>query len=80
MRVRGNSGLIRFFLGPWGRILIMGSALLVILVLGIFTFFYARYSRVIDEKLSAGPFANNAMIFAAPESVGVGDAVTPDDE
>jgi penicillin-binding protein 1B len=78
VRVRGNSGLIRFFLGPWGRILIMGSALLVILVLGIFTFFYARYSRVIDEKLSAGPFANNAMIFAAPESVGVGDAVTPD--
>jgi len=54
----------------------MISALLVIVVLSAFTYFYARYSRVIDEKLRAGPFANNAKIFAAPESVGVGDVET----
>src|ERR1035438_1325453 len=68
LRISGNSSLTRFFLGPIGRILIMGCALLVILVLGVFTFFYARYSRAVDAKLNAGPFANNAEIFAAPES------------
>jgi penicillin-binding protein 1B len=79
VRVPGNSGLARFLLGPLGRILIMGCAIVVIILLSAFTFFYARYSRVIDEKLRAGPFANNAKIFAAPESVGVGDALTPND-
>jgi len=79
VRVPGNSGLTRFFLGPVGRILIMGSALFVIVLMGAFIYFYARYSKVIDEKLRAGPFANNAQIFAAPESVGVGDALSPND-
>jgi penicillin-binding protein 1B len=79
VRIPGNSALTKFFLGPVGRLLIMGSALATILVMGAFIYFYARYSRVIDEKLAAGPFANNAKIFAAPESVGVGDALSPSD-
>ena len=77
LRIPGNSALTKFFLGPVGRVLIMGSALLTILLMGAFIVFYARYSRVIDEKLRAGPFANNAKIFAAPESVGVGDPMAP---
>jgi penicillin-binding protein 1B len=32
---------------------------------------------MIDEKLRAGPFANTAKIFAAPESVAVGEVATP---
>src|ERR1039457_3717012 len=79
LRIPTGSTLARFFLSPIGRAMIMGGALLVIVMLGGFTFFYARYSRVIDEKLNAGPFANNARIFAAPESVGVGDAMSPND-
>lgn len=79
VRVPGNSALTRFFLGPVGRVLIMGCALFTILLMGAFIYFYARYSKVIDEKLRAGPFANNAKIFAAPESVGVGDPLSPTD-
>ena len=79
VRIPGNSALTKFFLGPVGRILIMGGAICTILFMGVFIYFYARYSRVIDEKLRAGPFANNAKIFAAPESVGVGDALSPTD-
>ena len=79
LRIPTDSALARFFLSSVGRAAIMGGALLVIVMLGVFTFFYARYSRVIDEKLNAGPFANNAKIFAAPESVGVGDAISPND-
>jgi penicillin-binding protein 1B len=79
LRIPGNSALTKFFLGPVGRIFIMGGALCTILVMGAFIYFYARYSKVIDEKLAAGPFANNARIFAAPESVGVGDTMSPND-
>jgi penicillin-binding protein 1B len=79
VRVPRNSSLTRFFLGPIGRILIMGGALFTIVLMGAFIYFYARYSKVIDEKLRAGPFANNAKIFAAPESVGVGDSLSPND-
>ena len=79
LRIPGNSALTKFFLGPVGRVLIMGGALCTILLMAVFIYFYARYSKVIDEKLATGPFANNARIFAAPESVGVGDAISPAD-
>ncbi len=77
VRVAGTSGLARFFLGPFGRILIIGFAAVVILGAAVFTYFYAQYARVFDEKLKAGLFANTAKIFAAPDSVAVGETLTP---
>jgi len=79
LRIPRSSWLARWILGPVGRFLLIGLALMVILTLGFFTFFYARYSRLIDEKLRAGVFANTAKIYAAPQSVAVGDVVTPAD-
>jgi penicillin-binding protein 1B len=78
LRIPHGSGFAHLILGPTGRILIVVFSLCVIAGLGAFTFFYARYARVIDEKLRAGVFANSAKIFAAPESVSVGDAIPPD--
>ncbi len=75
----GKDGVARFVLGRGGRILVIGLSLILILGLGAFTYFYYIYARVIDEKLKAGPFANTAKLFAAPESVSVGDAKTPAD-
>jgi len=77
VRVPQGAGLARFLLGPVGRLLVIGFALFMILALGTFTYFYAKYSRMIDEKLRVGPFANTAKIFAAPESVAVGEVATP---
>src|SRR4051794_26836176 len=77
LRIPRSSGLTRFFLGPWGRTLLIAVSLFVIAVLGTFTYFYAKYARVIDERLRAGVFANSAKIFAAPESISVGDATAP---
>src|ERR1035438_123749 len=77
VRVPQGAGLTRFLLGPVGRFLVIGLALFIVLSLGTFTYFYAKYSRLIDEKLRAGPFANTAKIFAAPESVAVGEVATP---
>ncbi len=79
LRIPRGSGFTRLILGPTGRIVIILVSLFAIAGLGAFTYFYARYARIIDEKLRAGIFANSAKIFAAPESVSVGDAMTPND-
>jgi penicillin-binding protein 1B len=76
-RVPKGARLTRFFLGPAGRVLLVGLAVFTVLGVGAFTFFYAKYARLIDQKLRAGPFANTAKIFAAAETVSVGDAITP---
>jgi len=77
VRIPRKAGLARFFLRPFGRVLLIGFALITVLWLGVFLYFYVKYARVIDERLRAGVFANSAKIFAAPETVGVGDAATP---
>jgi penicillin-binding protein 1B len=77
VRVPKNAGLAQFFLKPAGRFLVLGFSLFVLLSLGFFTYFYVSYSRLIDQKLRAGPFANTAKLYAAPESVAVGDQMTP---
>jgi penicillin-binding protein 1B len=77
VRVPKNAGLAQFFLKPAGRILVIGTALLVVLGLGVFTYNYSKYSRLIDAKLRAGPFAVTAKLFAAPQSVAVGETLTP---
>jgi len=77
VRVPKNAGLAQFFLKPAGRALVIAFALFTILGLSVFTYFYTRYSRMIDAKLRVGPFTNTAKLFAAPETVAVGDATTP---
>jgi penicillin-binding protein 1B len=76
MKLR-TSGLARFVLGPVGRTLIIAFSVIVIAALMTFTYFYAKYATVIDERLRAGVFANSAKIFAAPVSVAVGDIASP---
>src|SRR5581483_8495311 len=79
VRVAGKSAVARFFLGKAGRALILTFSLLVIVGVAVFTYYYAKYARLFDEKLKAGLFANSAKIFAAPDSISVGDGLKPSD-
>ena len=79
VRVPRTSRLARFFLSRFGRFLIVSFSLVIIAGFGAFAYFYSHYARLFDEKLKAGLFANSAKIFAAPESVSVGDAGSPSD-
>ena len=79
VRVPENAFLARVFLGRVGRVVVLGGALITIIALGTFTYFYASYSQLVDEKLRGDPIASTSRIFAAPESVGVGDVITPGD-
>src|SRR5258708_5087180 len=46
--------------------LLVGSA-------AFFSFFYFRYSRIIDERLQGPVFPNVSQIYAAPEELRIGD-------
>lgn len=60
-----------------GRIAVGAAAALTLVFLGVFTFYYVRYSHLIDRKLRAGPFQSTSMVFAAPRVVEVGDEISP---
>ena len=58
----------------------LGAGLLVFLAAaGAFVYYYVRFSRVIDARLSGDVFNNASLIFAAPTPVLVGEAITPDE-
>lgn len=67
----------RFILNPWGRGIIIGAAVLFTLTLGVFTYFYVKYSRLVEAKLRMGAFANTSMLFAGPQLIAVGDVFSP---
>jgi len=79
VKVPREARIARFFLGPFGRGLIVLGALLTVGSLGVFTYYYSKYSRLIDQKLQVGPFANTSKIYATPEIVAVGDPATPEE-
>ncbi len=68
---------MRFALHPVGKILVVLLVLGFTTGLAVFTYYYVKYSRLIEAKLAAGPFANTSMLFAAPRTVDVGDIADP---
>ncbi|MBV8820676.1 MAG: PBP1A family penicillin-binding protein, partial [Acidobacteriaceae bacterium] len=63
----------RWLFHPVAKKLLAVIITLVTLCLIVIAFFYVKYSRLIEQKLAAGPFANTSMLFAAPRSLAVGD-------
>lgn len=46
---------------------------------GTFTYFYVKYSRMIDDRLNGSLFTNTSTIYAAPPRVYVGEALRPEE-
>jgi len=69
MRPRGMAG--------WKKALLAMGLLFVLVGLGIFTYFYVRFSRIIDARLSGDIFNNASLVFAAPTPVFAGEPGTP---
>src|SRR5438067_8328076 len=78
-RVVQGSGFVRFLMHPVGKTL-MGLVLLVIVVgAGVFIHYYSKYAKLIDERLKGGPYTTTSRIYAAPQSIAVGDVSSPGD-
>ena len=57
----------------------IAAGILLALGLAAFVYFYYKYARVVDDQLRAGLAVTDANLFAAPETVSVGDFSTPAD-
>ena len=64
-----NSLLTRFLFSRWGRTFVVISMVALAVGVGIFTYYYVKYGRLIEEKLAAGPFASTSLLYAAPRPV-----------
>jgi len=59
---------------------ILGIVFAIFLVAGgIFTYYYVKYSRMIDARLSGNILQNTTQIFSAPEHLSVDQAWGPED-
>jgi len=68
--------MVRFMLHPAGKIILGIIVFILIVGLGIFTYYYSKYSKLIEAKLNNG-YTNTSMLFASPRTIGVGDTATP---
>ncbi len=68
----------RLFSASWMRWFLISVAVVLVVVIGISSFFYRKYAAQIEEKLTAGPFTRTSKIYAAPETIRVGDETTAD--
>ena len=55
LRISKNSPVFRILKNPWGRAFIVAFLLLGMTAVGVFSYYYFQYSRMIDAELRAGP-------------------------
>ena len=79
LRIPRNSLLFRFLKNPWGRVFLITFLVLGTAFLSVFSYYYIRYSRMIEGELRAGPFANATLLYAAPHPVAIGEETTGED-
>ena len=74
-----NSVFVRLLVNPWGRAFLVAFLVLGSATAGAFTYYYAKYARIIEDKLKNGPFANASLLYAAPQPVMLGDPAKPEE-
>ena len=77
---RGPGSAARYL--PQDAVLRAGVAaflLLAVIGCGVFTFYWVRYARIVDRRLSGPIFDNTAKIYGAPELVRMGERITASD-
>jgi len=74
---------IRILKGFWTSglgLTILGVVFAVFLTAaGLFSYYYSKYSRMIDARLSGHVLQNTTQIFSAPEHISVGQSISPEE-
>jgi penicillin-binding protein 1B len=72
---------IRILKGFWTSglgLTILGVVFAIFLTAaGLFTYYYSKYSRMIEARLSGHVLQSTTQIFSAPEHISVGQAISP---
>jgi penicillin-binding protein 1B len=79
LRISKNSSLFKILKNPWSRAFLIAFVVLGTAAIGVFSYYYLQYSRIIDAELRAGPFSNATLLYAAPRPVIVGEEIKGED-
>ncbi len=74
-----NTRLARFLLHPVTKVFLALLVLVTVTGASLFTYYYVRFARLIDRRLSGDVFARTSKIFAAPEAIFTGQELTASD-
>jgi len=70
---KSSKGNRRGFRDPVLRFALAVFASGALIFVGFFSYFYVKYDRIIEQRFRGPVFANSARIFAAPDSISVGE-------
>jgi penicillin-binding protein 1B len=70
---QGSSG---FFRDPLVRFFFKVFLVLAVLSLGVFSYYYVKYDRIINERFNQPVFNTSANIYAIPQTVRVGEKIS----
>lgn len=79
IQLASRSWAARILLHPLGRLLVLLTLAVGCLGLGIFTYYYVKFARLVERKLRTGPFQSTSMIFAAPRTITLGEVLAPEE-
>lgn len=71
-----NTRLARFLLHPVTKVFLALGLLVMVAGGSVFTYYYVKFARLIDRRLSGDIFARTSKIFAAPEPIFTGQEIT----
>jgi penicillin-binding protein 1B len=76
LRIRIQKG---FWTSKYGLALLGTVFACAVIAASIFGFYYVKYARMIDARLSGKILQNTTQIFSAPAEISTGEAMTPDE-
>ncbi len=69
----------RFFSDPLIKAAVAVFVIVSTLVLGVFAYYYIKYEKIIDRRMSGQIFSNTAKIYALPKTVHLGGSITAEE-
>ncbi|MGH9568635.1 MAG: transglycosylase domain-containing protein, partial [Candidatus Angelobacter sp.] len=62
---------------PILRATVAAALILCLALFGVFSYYYIKYQKIVDKRMSGPIFANTAKIYAQPRSVRIGQKAEP---
>jgi penicillin-binding protein 1B len=73
-RVQGIRGSLR---NPFLRAGVAAFLIICLAMFGVFSYYYIKYQKIVDRRMSGPIFANTAKIYAQPRSIRIGQKADP---
>jgi len=64
---------------PLVKLAIVGFVVLTLIVVGVFSYYYVKYDRIVEARIRGPIFSTSAKIYARPPVVSVGDRYSVDE-